>query len=172
MFAFFSGLALVLLTLVGYSTGAVIGSRDKSVAPKLLDLCIVVVLLIAALTSRTVLDRWVAIGVWLVIGGLVSLVLSRVRRGKMPTQTEKKGPVREGNRFTRLWESWKSFAADMGNYQGRILLAFFYFVIVTPFGLLARLLSDPLRLKYSASNSFWVSRSGVSTELDEARRQF
>ena len=172
MFDFFSGLALVLLTLVGYSTGAVIGSRDGSVAPKLLDLCIVVVLLIAALTSRTVLDRWVAIGVWLVIGGLVSLGLNRVRRGGMPAKTEKRVPIREGNPLTRLWEGWKDFAADMGNYQSRILLAFFYFLVVTPFGLLVRLLSDPLRIKPSAVNSFWVGRSEVSTELDEARRQF
>jgi len=172
MFDFFSGLALVLLTLVGYSSGAVIGSRDKSVAPKLLDLGVAGVLLIAALTSRAVLDRWVALGVWLVIGGLVSLVLSGVRRGKMLAEAEKRVPARKGNPFTRLWEGWKSFAADMGNYQSRILLAFFYFVTVTPFGLLVRLLSDPLRIRYSAGNSFWVSRSGVSTELDEARRQF
>jgi hypothetical protein len=171
MFDFLSGLALVLLTLVGYSSGAVVGDRGRAMAPKLLDLGVVVVLLIAALTSRTVLDRWLAIGVWLVIGGLVSLVLSRIRRGKMPAKTERV-PTREGNPFTRLWEGWKGFAADMGNYQSRILLAFFYFVVVTPFGLPVRLLSDPLRTKYSASNSFWVSRSGVSTELDEARRQF
>lgn len=172
MFDFFSGLALVLLTLVGYSSGAVIGSRDKSVAPKLLDLGVVVVLLTTALTSRTVLDRWVAIGVWLVIGGLASLMLSRVRRDKMSAEAARRVPAREGNPFTHLWESWEGFAADMGNYQGRILLAFFYFVVVTPFGLLVRLLSDPLRIRYSAGNSFWVSRSGVSTELDEARRQF
>jgi hypothetical protein len=171
MFDFLSGLALVLLTLVGYSTGAVIGGKGKSVAPKLLDLGVVVMLLIAALTSRAVLDRWVAIVVWLVIGGLVSLVLSSMRRGKMPARTERV-PAREGNPLTHLWEGWKGFAADMGNYQGRILLALFYFVVVTPFGLLVRLLSDPLRVKYSAGNSFWVSRSGVGTELDEARRQF
>jgi hypothetical protein len=165
-------LALVLLTLVGYSTGAVFGGRGKSVVPRLLDLGIVIVLLIAALTSRTVLDRWVAVGVWLVIGGLVSLVLGRMRFGKMPAQTEERVSVREGNPLTRLWKGWKGFAADMGNYQSRILLAFFYFVVVTPFGLPVRLLSDPLRIKYSAGNSFWVDRSRVSTELDEARRQF
>jgi uncharacterized membrane protein YebE (DUF533 family) len=169
---FLSGLALVLLTLVGYSSGAVIGARGKSVAPKLLDLGAVAVLLIAALTSRTVLGRWVAIGVWLVIGGLVSLVLSRVRRGEISAKTEKTVSAQEGNPFTRLWEGWKSFAADMGDYQSRILLASFYFVVVTPFGLLVRLLSDPLRTKYPAVDSFWASRSEISAELDEAKRQF
>ena len=172
MFGFLSGLALVLLTLVGYSTGAVVGGRGKAVAPKLLDLGVVVVLLIAALTSRAVLDRWAALGVWLVIGGLVSLVLSRMRFGERSAKTEEKVSVREGSPLTRLWEGWKSFAAEMGNYQSRILLAFFYFVVVTPFGLLARLLNDPLRIKHSAGHSFWISRSKVSTELDEARRQF
>lgn len=172
MLDFLSGLGLVLLTLVGYSTGAVVGGRGKAVAPRLLDLGIVVVLLVAALTSRTVLNKWVAIGVWLVVGGLVSLVLSSVRRGKMPAQAEKRVSAREGNLLTRLWEGWQGFAADMGNYQSRTLLAFFYFVVVTPFGLLVRLLGDPLWVKHSASDSFWISRSGVSTELDEARRQF
>jgi hypothetical protein len=172
MLGFLSGLALVLLTLVGYSSGAVIRGRGKSVAPKLLDLGVVAVLWIAALTSRAVLGRWVAIGVWLVIGGLVSFVLSRARRDEISARAEKTVPAQEGNPFTRLWEGWKSFAADMGNYQSRILLASFYFVVVTPFGLLVRLLSDPLRTKYSAGHSFWAGRSEVSTELDEARRQF
>lgn len=172
MSGFLSGLALVLLTLAGYSSGAVIGGRGKSVAPKLLDLGIVIVLLVAALTSRVVLNRWVAIGVWLAIGGLVSVVLSRARRDKMPVKTEKRGLTQGGNPLSSLWESWKGFATDMGNYQGRILLALFYFVVVTPFGLLVRLLSDPLCVKYSAGNSFWVSRPGVSIDLDEARRQF
>lgn len=169
---FISELALVLLTLAGYCMGAVHGSRDKSATPQPLDLGAIVMLWIAALTSRAVLDRWVAIGVWLVIGGLVSLVLSRMRFGKMPAKTEKRVPVREGNPLTRLWEGWKSFAVDMGNYQSRILLALFYFVVVTPFGLLARLRSGPLRIKHSIGNSFWISRSKESTELDEARRQF
>jgi hypothetical protein len=164
-------LALILLTLVGYSTGAVIGGGNKTVAPESLDLVVVVVLWALALASRPFLGRWVAIGVWLVGGGLVSFVFAAVRRGKMPTR---KVPALSGsgNLLQRIWGRWKGFAAEMGNYQGRILLAFFYFVVVTPFGVLVRLLGDPLRTRRSAGTSFWVNRSTANTDLDEARRQF
>jgi hypothetical protein len=170
---FISKLALVLLMLAGYSMGAVLGSRDKSVTPQLLDLGVVVALWIAALVSRANLGRWAAIGLWLIVAGLVSFGLTSLRRNKMPAKTTRATTsIQEGGFLKGLWEDWKDFAGEMGNYQSRILLAFFYFVVVTPFGLLARLLSDPLRIKYSAGNSFWISHSKVSTELDEARRQF
>lgn len=168
---FFSGLALILLTLVGYSTGAAIGGRNKAVAPKLLDLGVVVVLWALALASRPFLGRWAAIGVWLIGGGLVSFVLAAIRRGKTPVR-KVPAPTGSGNLLQRVWGRWKGFAAEMGNYQGRMLLAFFYFVVVTPFGVLVRLLGDPLRTRRSASTSFWVNRSATNTELDEARRQF
>lgn len=168
---FLSGLALILLTLVGYSIGAVIGGRNKRVVPKLLDLVVVVVLWSLALASRPFLGRWAAIGVWLVGGGLVSFVLAVIRRGKMPA---KKVPTLtgSGNLLQRVWGEWRGFAAEMGNYQGRMLLAFFYFAVVTPFGVLVRLLGDPLRVKHSASTSFRVNRSATNIDLDEARRQF
>ena len=168
---FLSGLALVLLTLVGYSTGAVTGGRNKTVAPELLDLVVVVVLWALALASRLSLGRWAAIGVWLIGGGLVSFVLAAIRRGKMPAR-KVLAPSSSGNLLQRVWGRWKGFAAEMGNYQGRMLLAFFYFVVVTPFGVLVRLLGDPWRVKHSESTSFWVDRSATNTDLDEARRQF
>ena len=168
---FLSRLALILLTLVGYSTGAVIGGRNKTVAPKLLDLVVVVVLWALALASRPFLGRWAAIGMWLIGGGLVSFVLAAIRRVKMPAR---KVPALSysGNLLQCVWERWKGFAAEMGNYQGRMLLAFFYFVVVTPFGVLVRLLGDPLRTRRSAKTSFWFNRSATNTDLDEARRQF
>jgi hypothetical protein len=170
---FLSGLALVLLALVGYSIGAVIGAKDKSSTPQLLDLAVVVVLWIVALFSRSTLDRWVAIGVWLVAGGLVSFVLNSARHNARPSKAKKTvASGQEGNFLRRLWEGWKGFAAEMGNYQSRILLAFFYFLVVTPFGVLMRLFSDPLRTRFSTNPSFWDNRPAISNELDEARRQF
>lgn len=170
---FLSGLALILLALVGYSTGAVIGAKDKSPTPQLLDLAVVVALWISALFSRSALGRWTAIGVWLVAGGLVSSVLSSARRNKMLSATKKAAvPGQEGKPLGRLWEGWKGFAAEMGNYQGRILLAFFYFLVTTPFAALVRLFSDPLRTKFSTNPSFWDKRPAISIGLDDARRQF
>jgi hypothetical protein len=170
---FLSGLALVLLTLVGYSIGAVAGAKDRSPTPQLWDLGVVVVLWIIALFSRSTLGRWVAIGVWLLAGGLVSFVLSSARRNKMPSKAKNAAvPGQEGNFLERLWESWEGFATEMGNYQGRILFTYFYFLVVTPFGVLVRLFSDPLRTRFSTSPSFWDNRPAISNRLDEARRQF
>lgn len=170
---FLSGLALILLTLVGYSIGAVLGAKDRSPAQQLLDLAVVVVLWVSAIFSRSALGKWTAIGVWLVAGGLVSFVLSSARRHKMPSKAKKAAvPGQEGTLLRRLWEGWKGFATEMGNYQGRMLLAFFYFLVVTPFGVLVRLFSDPLRMRSPTDLSFWDSRPEISNKLDEARRQF
>lgn len=170
---FLSGLALVLLTLVGYSIAAVIGAKDRLPTPRLLDLAVVVVLWIIALFSRSALGKWTAIGVWLVAGGVVSFVLNSARRNKTPSKAKKAAdPSQAGNFLKRLWEGWKGFAAEMGNYQGRILLAFFYFLVITPFGVLVRLFGDPLRTRVSTNPSFWDDRPAVGSELDEARRQF
>jgi hypothetical protein len=170
---FISDMALVLLTLVGYSMGAVLGSRDKSATPQPLDLGVIVMLWIAALASRASLGRWAAIGLWLIAAGLVSFGLTSLRRNKMPARaTSATISIQEGGSLKGLWESWKGFAREMGNYQSRMLLTFFYFVAVAPFGLLVRLFGDPLQTKLSAGPSFWVTRAPVNTELDEARRQF
>ncbi len=170
---FLSGLALILLTLAGYSIGAVIVARDRSPTPQLLDLAVVVVLWISALFSRPALGKWTAIGVWLVAGGLVSFALSSARRNRMPSKAKKAAVSGQESNFLKcLWEGWKGFAAEMGNYQGRLLLAFFYFLVLTPFGVLVRLFSDPLRTKLSTNPSFWDNRTAISDKLDEARRQF
>ena len=170
---FISELALVLLTLAGYSMGAVLGSRDKSATPQPLDLGVIVILWIAALALRASLGRWAAIGLWLIVAALVSFGLTSLRRNKMPARaTRAMTSSRERGSLKGFWEGWKDFAGEMGNYQSRVLLAFFYFVAVAPFGLLVRLFDDPLRTKLSTGPSFWVTRAPISTELDEARRQF
>jgi len=170
---FISKLALVFLTLLGYSMGAVLGNRDKTATLRPLDLGVVVILWIAALASRASLGRWAAIGLWLVAAGLVSFGLTSLRRNKMPGRaTRATTSIWERGSLRGFWEGWKDLTSEMGNYQSRILLAFFYFVAVAPFGLLVRLFGDPLQTKLSTGPSFWVIRAPASAELDEARRQF
>lgn len=169
---FISKLALVLLTLVGYSMGAVLGSRDKAATPQPLDLGVIVILWVAALASRASLGKWTAIGFWLIASGLVSSGLASLRRNKMPARTRAATFIQKKASLKGFWEAWKGFAEEMGNYQSRVLLTFFYFVVVAPFGLMVRLFGDPLRTKFSDGPSFWVTRAPVGTELDEARRQF
>ncbi len=46
----------------------------------------------------------------------------------------------------RAWEGWKRFGKKVGDLQARVLLTFFYFVILAPFGLGVRA-ADPLGLR-------------------------
>jgi hypothetical protein len=163
---FIAGLALVLLTLVGYSSGSVLGASGRDPTPRILDLFVVVVLWIAALSTRTTLGKWGAIVIWLVIGLIVGVVLARIRIGSYP----KAQPIDTG---PGLWNVWKGFSRRMGNYQSRVLMAFIYFVIVLPFGLGVTLFSDPLKIKRTKADSNWQDKDmSLKPSIEDARGQF
>ena len=71
-----------------------------------------------------------------------------------------------------LWERWKVIARKIGDVQSRVMLVVFYFLILAPFGLAVRMLSDRLQLKQQ-SFSRWLPKERKTTALwDSARRQF
>jgi hypothetical protein len=163
---FVSGLALVLLTLVGFSSGAVLGARRKTPVPHLPDLLVIVALWIAALLTRPALGKWQAIAVWLVAGMVVGVFTARARLDQYP-KASAEAPART------LWEAWKGFARRMGNFQSRMLMSFLYFTVVLPFGLAVTGLSDPLHIKRIVSQSNWQPKHlPAKPSLDEAGRQF
>jgi hypothetical protein len=163
---FIAGLALVLLALVGYSSGSVLGAKGRMVVPGIADLLLVIAMWIAALATRDALGKWGAIGAWLVAGLVLGAVLARVRADSYP----KAQPLNPGS---GLWNAWKGFARRMGNYQSRVLMAFVYFTIVLPFGLGVTLLGDPLRFKRAHSNSNWQPKElPLKPSIDEAKGQF
>lgn len=170
---FIGGLAVILLALVGYSIGAVIGAKDRSPTPRLVDLLVIVALWTIALFSLSSLSKWAAVGISLVASGMLSFLMSRARRNDLPSKAQKTVAADQGGSFQRrLWERWKAFAAEMGNYQGRVLLAFFYFAVVTLFGTILRLTGDPLNTKISTDETFWGNHPPVSDHLNGAKRQF
>ena len=67
------------------------------------------------------------------------------------------------------WDRFKIIVSIVGDVQGRAILTLFYFTILVPFGLGARLFGDSLRLR-SASQT-WLERPPVASSLDDARRQ-
>jgi hypothetical protein len=71
--------------------------------------------------------------------------------------------------FYRLWERWKALAHLIGNFQARLLLSIFYFLVLSPFGLGVRLLSDPLALKKGRLPG-WIPRSEQKTDTWQAAR--
>lgn len=45
------------------------------------------------------------------------------------------------------WERWKDLAARAATFQARVLLTVFYWIVITPFALVAQLFGDPLGLR-------------------------
>jgi hypothetical protein len=82
------------------------------------------------------------------------------------TDPESRGVVR------RLWHGWKRVGRKIGDFQARLLLTFFYFVLVSPFALIVRAASDPLALK-STTAAGWRGRPPAAPlTVEIARRQF
>ena len=72
----------------------------------------------------------------------------------------------------RFRERFKVIARIIGNFQSRVLLTVFYFVILAPFGFGVRLFADPLGLK-RRRKSHWLRRDIPLAALEErAKRQF
>jgi len=69
----------------------------------------------------------------------------------------------------RAQQTWKRAAHAIGNFQARILLTVFYGVIVFPFGIIARLFSDPLRIKRPPAQ--WLDPTEEAHDLRWAKRQ-
>jgi len=69
------------------------------------------------------------------------------------------------------WNRFKIITAIIGDVQGRLIATLFYFTILVPFGVMSRLLSDPLRLKTLAGDFSWLDRPAVPEELDAAQKQ-
>jgi hypothetical protein len=70
------------------------------------------------------------------------------------------------------WQRWTVIAHKIGNVQSRILLSVVYFVVVGPFAVVARLVSDPLRLARAAA-PVWLGRAPAAGDpAVSARRQF
>ncbi len=74
-----------------------------------------------------------------------------------------------------LHKVWMALAVVMGWVMTRLILLVLFFVVVTPVGLLARLLKrDLLNLKLdrSAPSSYWIPRKGGREEKSDYERQF
>ena len=50
---------------------------------------------------------------------------------------------------------WMGIAFVMGNIMGRILLSIFYYTLITPMGLIRRLVNDKLQLRARGRDTYW-----------------
>ncbi|MBS2034306.1 hypothetical protein JST97_04930 [bacterium] len=70
--------------------------------------------------------------------------------------------------FGYLKESFKA----IGEFQSRLILTGFYFLIVPIFALLARMGGDALGFKGFNQSSSWIKRNKGEHTLAEAQRQY
>ncbi len=74
--------------------------------------------------------------------------------------------------WARAWARWKRFGHVVGDFQARVLPTVIYFVVLAPYGLVVRLVSDPLSLRRAPRPSMWISRLLEDPAIERARRQF
>jgi hypothetical protein len=170
--SFLGLVALIMLTLLGYSGGTAIAARKRRKPIDLVELVAAFLFLGAACWTGSMLGKWRAIPIWMVLAGAGSILVTKVR-AKKPSDGLMKNKVGIGAHSPQgIWEWWKDFSAAVGNFQGRLLFAFFYFVAVTPFAIFVALLSNPLNPKRHSSSSLWIRKDPVSQELKSAGEQF
>jgi len=163
---------LFLLTLFGYSIGVAHGAQDKRVSPRLADLVVVALLWITAFASRASLGKWLAILVWLVVGLLVGLVITRLQNTRDYPADKLTPPPDTAPAWRRAWLRWLHFSTKTGDYQSRVLLGYLYFIFVLPFALIFRIVGDRLSLRKAPDASGWHEWDTSTTNIEEARRQF
>ena len=178
-------IVLIMLTMVGYSSGITLAARGKNVPLSLWDLLIVLVLWTVALMTRLqVLEairgsRFLLLIVWLIIAMIIGFIKTKIVHSggldQLPdTELPEHAQVQttaSSNPFKRAWEGWKLFAAEMGHVQGGIFMGFFYFIVVTIFGIGSRIFTDPMALKATPAGSGWVHRKPLDSTLEQALEQ-
>ena len=72
-----------------------------------------------------------------------------------------------------LYFVWMTFAAILGWVMTRVILSFVFYLIITPIGLLTKLLGeDFLALKRGESDSYWNYRDSAEELNQDYEKQF
>ncbi len=61
---------------------------------------------------------------------------------------------------------WMKFGIFLGKIVSPLLMAIIFFLVVTPIGLIMRLLGkDLINLKYNKSKSYWIEKNGPKSKM-------
>ncbi len=72
--------------------------------------------------------------------------------------------------LTPLKKGWIKLGEILGKIVAPIIMAFVYFIIITPIGILMKLLGkDLLNVKYNKNKSYWIKRT---KNINTMKRQF
>ena len=68
--------------------------------------------------------------------------------------------------LTPLNRLWFKFGIFLGKIISPIIMALIFFLVVTPTGLIMRILrKDLLNLKYNKSKSYWIEKNGPKSKM-------
>ena len=72
----------------------------------------------------------------------------------------------KSNLLTPLNKLWFKFGLFLGKIISPLIMGFIFFVVVTPIGIIMRLLGkDLLNLKYNKKKSYWIEKTGPKSKM-------
>ena len=83
--------------------------------------------------------------------------------------------------ISRVWDAgargfhhyWMKFAGVLGYINARILLSLMFYLVITPYGLVSRLVRrNPLRRRGPPQESYWIPRKTLKQEHQQFERLF
>ena len=74
--------------------------------------------------------------------------------------------ILKSNLLTPFNKLWVKFGIFLGKIISPIIMGIIFFLVVTPIGLIMRLLGkDVLNLKYSDYKSYWIKKTGPKSKM-------
>ena len=68
--------------------------------------------------------------------------------------------------LTPLNKLWFKFGLLLGRFISPLIMGIIFFVVVTPIGIIMRLLNkDLLNLKYNKKETYWINKSGPKSKM-------
>jgi len=89
-----------------------------------------------------------------------------------PKHPSEEGAIKGVRLLKAGWQAWKNLAHRFGDFQGRMFLAFFYFVILSPFVLVLRWGSHLQGINAGVPQGWKLKGEPKGNQIERARRQF
>ena len=172
---FLAALAVLLLSLAGYSLGVVLKSGKAGVRkPAAVDILLVVLMWIGIIYTRShvPLNRWIQFAAWVATGVLLGLAVTAIK-GYSPAERQSAvEPVHEKKQAEfKRWKTFREYSAKIGTFQSHILLGLLFLIVFAPVALAVKLFSDPLKIKKPGPGSLWSPKTEIAPVLDLFKRQ-
>lgn len=149
------GAAVLLLSVFAYSAGHAAAARAEHPRPSPVDVVLAPAVAVALLLAALHLPKWVGLPLAVGAGLVAGLCVRALADALAPSSRgEERTPAEPGAGDE---PAWRRYLFRVGDFQGRLVLALVYFVVVTPFALVVRFGQDPLQLRSSAGNphTYW-----------------